>query len=121
MISPNDIEDSIPPEMITGYGQVTAPVSPKNYNPFQLSKMFGDGYQIVVRADTATELLTYMKDIKPFIEELEKKLATKPENTFPAKPQGPSVAGGSCFKCGAPRILSPKTGKWYCSEKCWLK
>ncbi len=27
----------------------------------------------------------------------------------------------NCGKCGAERVLNPKTGKWFCKEKCWLK
>lgn len=27
----------------------------------------------------------------------------------------------SCWKCGAGWINNPKTGKWFCKEKCWLK
>ena len=27
---------------------------------------------------------------------------------------------GTCNFCGANRIKSPKTGKIYCQEKCWL-
>ena len=25
-----------------------------------------------------------------------------------------------CKKCGAKMVKNPKTGKWFCSEKCWL-
>jgi len=28
---------------------------------------------------------------------------------------------GKCNFCGAPKVKSPKTGKVFCSEKCWLK
>jgi len=28
---------------------------------------------------------------------------------------------GKCSFCGAPKVKSPKTGKVFCSEKCWLK
>jgi ribosomal protein L37AE/L43A len=26
-----------------------------------------------------------------------------------------------CENCGAEMVKNPKTGKWFCSEKCWLK
>jgi hypothetical protein len=26
-----------------------------------------------------------------------------------------------CQNCGAEMVKNPKTGKWFCSEKCWLK
>lgn len=26
-----------------------------------------------------------------------------------------------CKNCGAKRVLNPKTGKMFCSNKCWLK
>lgn len=26
-----------------------------------------------------------------------------------------------CEKCGADKVNNPKTGKWFCKEKCWLK
>lgn len=26
-----------------------------------------------------------------------------------------------CQDCGAEMVKNPKTGKWFCSEKCWLK
>jgi hypothetical protein len=26
-----------------------------------------------------------------------------------------------CKNCGADMVKNPKTGKWFCSEKCWLK
>jgi len=32
-----------------------------------------------------------------------------------------SQAYGSCKFCGAKNVKSPKTGKIFCSEKCWLK
>lgn len=28
---------------------------------------------------------------------------------------------GQCRDCGAKNVKSPKTGKIFCSEKCWLK
>ena len=28
---------------------------------------------------------------------------------------------GPCKHCGAKTVKSPKTGKIFCSEKCWLK
>lgn len=28
---------------------------------------------------------------------------------------------GVCSFCGADKVLSPKSGKVFCSEKCWLK
>ena len=28
---------------------------------------------------------------------------------------------GNCPYCGAPRVQNPRTGKIFCSEKCWLK
>ena len=27
----------------------------------------------------------------------------------------------NCEKCGAELVQNPKTGKWFCKEKCWLK
>ncbi len=27
---------------------------------------------------------------------------------------------GTCEKCGARRIINPKTGKEFCEKKCWL-
>ena len=27
----------------------------------------------------------------------------------------------TCKNCGAEMVKNPKTGKWFCSEKCWLK
>jgi ribosomal protein L37AE/L43A len=26
-----------------------------------------------------------------------------------------------CKHCGAEMVNNPKTGKWFCKEKCWLK
>lgn len=26
-----------------------------------------------------------------------------------------------CRDCGAPRVKNPRTGKWFCQDKCWLK
>jgi len=28
---------------------------------------------------------------------------------------------GQCKLCGANLVLNPKTGKIFCSDKCWLK
>ena len=28
---------------------------------------------------------------------------------------------GNCNFCNAPKVKNPKTGKIFCSEKCWLK
>jgi len=36
-----------------------------------------------------------------------------------AKPETPNDLG-KCPKCGASMIISPRTGKPYCSAKCWL-
>jgi len=27
----------------------------------------------------------------------------------------------TCDQCGTAYVLSPKTGKWFCPNKCWLK
>lgn len=27
----------------------------------------------------------------------------------------------TCNKCGAEKVLNPKTNKWFCKDKCWLK
>lgn len=26
-----------------------------------------------------------------------------------------------CYKCGAEKVLNPKTGKMFCKDKCWLR
>jgi ribosomal protein L37AE/L43A len=26
-----------------------------------------------------------------------------------------------CNKCGAEMVKNPKTNKWFCKDKCWLK
>ncbi len=40
----------------------------------------------------------------------------KPEPTRTDKPEH-----GSCEKCGADKVLNPKTDKIFCKDKCWLK
>lgn len=31
------------------------------------------------------------------------------------------MEGHKCKKCGGEMVLNPKTGNWFCKNKCWLK
>lgn len=66
----------------------------KNYNTFQISKMFGE-YQIVLRTDTKDEMLQALQDAKPIfdrIDELnEKKYSVAPSNNQVTVPHTPDV------------------------------
>lgn len=37
-----------------------------------------------------------------------------------SKPQN-GTTGRSCLRCGAELVHNPKTGKFFCKDKCWLK
>lgn len=40
-----------------------------------------------------------------------------PENDVYERQQSQST----CDRCGAEKVKNPKTGKWFCKEKCWLQ
>ena len=47
---------------------------------------------------------------------------TVPATPFASKGDGlPLEEFGRCRDCGAQNVKSPKTGKIFCSAKCWLK
>ena len=37
---------------------------------------------------------------------------------FPSKPQ---AQPRTCKDCGAEMVHNPRTGKWFCKDKCWLQ
>ena len=39
----------------------------------------------------------------------------------PPAPKHSEGGRGQCLKCGADMVMSPKTNKIFCSDKCWLK
>lgn len=44
-------------------------------------------------------------------------VAVTPENDVMERHQAENIV---CKDCGAPRVRNPKTGKWFCQDKCWL-
>lgn len=88
---------------------------PKNYNKFQISKMFGDGYQVVIRTDTYSELVEAMTDIQPMLESL--------GNVKPTQKQAvqteTSNLNAMCKTHGVSMqaAISKKTGKEYWFHK----
>lgn len=77
----------------------------KPYPAFQYSVFLkGDkDQQIVIRASNWEEFVESKKKVNEILE----KVGGKEER--------------KCEKCGAEMVHNPKTGKWFCKEKCWLK
>lgn len=96
---------------------------------FQYSEFTGENKQgqIVVRADN-------IEDFKEALRELRQAILTKtvvptpmiddvphPAETVQQKAIPVEQFEQTCEKCGAEKVLNPKTGKRFCKEKCWLK
>jgi len=96
---------------------------------YQWSKFIGENRdeQVVIRTDNWEEF----KEAKDNIDSLFFFNETKEEqpitDTRPQavnkteKPQSVVEYQKSCPQCGAEKVLNPKTGKWFCKDKCWLK
>jgi len=93
-----------------------------DFPKFQLSKFLNGSrdYQVVVRTDDADELIEAMKQIKPLVKAL--------EGQEPQRPSGDVVdryneeEARICRNCGKGKMVkNPKTGKWFCADKCWLQ
>jgi len=61
-----------PQDVIEALGETALVPKNRAYNKFQVSKMFGDGYQFVLRTDTIEELVEAMRKAKPVLAELER-------------------------------------------------
>ena len=102
---------------------------------FQYSKFLGDNReeQIVIRCDTWAEFVEAGLNIGINVEKI---AGTKqrPEPELPVEQpkvnQTPNKTGTpipvsefekTCPRCGGEKILNPKTGKYFCKAKCWLK
>ena len=71
--------------------------------------------QLVIRADTWEEF----KKLKAKADIITKKVTATPYQQQPVKDV---VEGQTCRKCQkAKMVLNPKTNKWFCEDKCWLK
>lgn len=90
----------------------------KQYPKYQISKFLDSkrDYQIVIRTDNFDELMSAMKKVKPLVEGVEKKAKDSGGDVYENKMNG----GQKCKRCGANMVKNPKTGKWFCEEKCWL-
>ena len=69
--------------------------------------------QIVLRTDDWHEFLGEVKKIKEALAKQE----TPKKDVYERYDE----AQDKCQKCGAERVKNPKTGKYFCKEKCWLK
>lgn len=80
-----------------------------------------DGFHwlCTVRGDESTPLLDKMLKFEQAV--LAANFTPEAPYTKPqSNPQAQTQNFGPCDKCGAPMIPSKKTGKPYCSAKCWL-
>ena len=66
--------------------------------------------QLVIRADNWDEFVEAKKKANAIISKVE----AAPQVAAQPKPSD------VCNKCGAEMINNPKTGKWFCKNKCWL-
>ena len=67
--------------------------------------------QIVIRCDDPEEFDAFIEMYKV------KQVTATP---YQAEPVTDQNEGTKCNKCGANRVLNPKTGKYFCEKKCWL-
>ncbi len=65
-------------------------------------------------ADKSFELASYIYDM------ITSKYASKMSNGHKPVQQKLEANYGNCEKCGAELVKNPKTGKVFCSAKCWL-
>ena len=68
---------------------------------------------------TALEIAQAYKDLKKAMDAIrpkEPEAPERPETPFPSRGDL-----GACKDCGAKMVNNPKTGKNFCSDKCWLK
>lgn len=104
--------DFDPREVEEALGMPTPTKSTSFYNKFQVSKMFGDGYQLVIRADTYSELMKAMTEAKGLVDGIEKKVA--PHKSVQAENTG---LRSFCKEHGVEMVegFSKKTNKpyWY--------
>ena len=93
---------------------------------FQYSVFSKNGFdaQYVVRTNNEKEFDFLVAFVKARVELDQKGLTTNVKAAFaPAAPDMQDVTPvelGVCKKCGAPTAYNPKTGKIFCSKKCWL-
>lgn len=89
-----------------------------DFPKYQISKFLDSkrDYQVVVRTDDFDELVEAMDKVKPLIEKFVPKnqpvdITDKHYEEQPRK----------CRNCKkANMVKNPKTGKWFCEDKCWL-
>lgn len=88
---------------------------------YQWSKFSGANRdeQLVVRCDNWDEFLVAVELVEGefFITD-----TPKEENpSVPASAIPLEQFEKECQNCGGEKVLNPKTGKWFCKVKCWLK
>ena len=91
---------------------------------------------LVIRVNHGKELKNALAAILPdykacvdAIKNATEKRPTTTQSVQSAPPVQPPVQqkigdvneGSKCMRCGAERVLNPKTGKWFCKDKCWLR
>ena len=98
---------------------------------YQYSKFLGENReeQVVIRADNWEEFKEAAFNIGIKVENIAgeekadsyqvRRTTQTPNET--EKPQSVIEYQKSCPQCGAEKVLNPKTGKWFCKDKCWLK
>ncbi len=91
----------------------------KPYPAFQYSVFLkgSKDEQLVIRAENWEEFKEYKKKANAIIEKVQPQGEPEP----PAEPRPEPKKEANCNKCGAEMVLNPKTGKWFCVKKCWLK
>lgn len=81
--------------------------------------------QVVVRCDNWDEFLEavahvekefFPSPVKPIVDTRTTQAPDKTETPIPVE-----QFEQQCPYCGGEKILNPKTGKWFCKAKCWLR
>jgi len=88
-----------------------------DYPKWQISKFHnGNGQlQSVFRTDVKSE---YLEVLKEWSGEIKREETVK---AFDQEVKAKETSGADvCNKCGAEMVVNPKTGKRFCSNKCWL-
>ena len=75
--------------------------------------------QLVIRAENWEDFLRLKENADVIIKKVEAPKVTS--TPYQAAPVKDIMEGQMCRKCGAKMVLNPKTGNWFCSNKCWLK
>lgn len=102
-------------------------VKEQGFPTFQDSYFCESGEQIVIRGNDFTQFKQDVTEAKEFFTPR----AEVPKNERTMTYKGPSpqkaanlpafIEGEPCPRCGAEMVRSPKSGKVFCSQKCWLQ